>query len=234
MGKAKSSKWEPELHRSLAELYDRLYLESHAAPTGIPIAPLELRLGMPGDQLPSRDLSTEDRAKFAQWAGEPHKAVLVAAFGNTPAQDVDDSQVSPAVLGDGVTRPARMALLRLIKWDARYLYTATAYWAIRNAQLADDQEFMLAVGEALAANARYRGRHSREQKRLNNVLWAFTFGGRRSFVDRVYRQRVRRELFQAYWDADVPEEDPAWNALDNDKAFTRHARRMGLLDGGGP
>lgn len=107
------------------------------------------------------------------------------------------------------------------------MYTPTGYWFVRNAQLANDQEFLEDLARRLRANTRYAGLNSRTQKRLNRVLFAFTMGGRRSFEDATYRERIRLALSEVYQEA--PEDDPAWAVLETPKTFNRHLRRLNLL-----
>lgn len=225
---------ERELHDRLVRLYDDIFAEAHAGER-VPTSPLDVKLGMPPlGQSPWEGASAEEREEFRVWASEPYEDVLTRAYAQRPTLDIDAAPNAGAVLNDELDFRPRLALLKLVEWDVRHLFTPTGYWFVRNAQLANDQTFFEDLGNRMRANARYGETNSRAQRRLNRVLYAVTIGGRRSFNDSDFRERIRVALWEIYYELELSEKDPAWGVLNSVKTFNRHLRRLHLLEASEP
>jgi len=122
----------------------------------------------------------------------------------------------------------RNALLLLISWDHRFMFSPSATITLRIAQVAGDQAFFRALGDAVARNERYAGRGMRAQRLLSRLLVAFAFGDKNAYTDQGYRLLVRERLRHLFTIVEAPDDDPAWKILDDRDYFNKHLTRLGF------
>lgn len=224
----------------LAELHDALHSELRAASgssqlpeqeslvfatesnrirfTGAHDGPnADLRRRMNAEGLPWVNAGIEERRSFrAANSGLELAAVMTEAFGRE------------GVIPRGPS--ARNAFLKLVAWDARYLWVhPSARLLLRNAQLSGDRVLLQRLGHALWQNRRYGNRGKRGQALLTRVLVQLQFGDPNAYRDLNYRKRVCDGLIAALEAAKVPEEHEAMKLLATPAHFDKHLRRIGAL-----
>lgn len=225
--------WWPKLAENVTKLFDEI--DSERAPVVQPptdAPPIQQGLLQLEDAVPRRgrlrlrSLSSRTRADRV-WAAP--RADESAGFANVNGGLSLKAVMSKAFCDDGLvgmSSEARTAFLRLLSWDLRYLWRLDVMLMFRNAQLADDREFLKRVGNALWQNARYGGRGQRKQKLLTRLLLQFQFGDRDAYDDKEYRERIYDGLLKAFQEAGVPESHPAMEALLELEYFNTHVRRL--------
>lgn len=169
------------------------------------------------DGLPWMNAGAEERGSFRKANGGLElAAVMTEAFGKE------------GVIPRGPM--ARNAFLKLVAWDARYLWVhPSARLLVRSAQLAGDRALLQRLGHALWQNRRYDNRGKRGQALMTRLLLQFRFGNPNAYLDLKYRQRVSGGLTAALDAADVPLDHEAMKLLATPAHFDKHLRRIGAL-----
>lgn len=207
--------WETKLAEELALLYDRLSAERVGRRAAMPkSSDGDLAIFSAGRFELTR-ITPEERSSFREQNNCELEEVLQTAFGV-----------------DGIlshSKQARQALVRLVSWDLRYLFSPAVYLALRYAQVANDRALLRAIGQAMSRNDRYDKRGLRSQRLLTRVLVQLAFDNEKAYHSERYQGRVRNALLEVYDKAKVPKNNPAWNVLTEPKYFHKHLRRIGLL-----